>query len=433
MLHSCFCFVLFAGSAAAGLASSSPTPPQSWLQPPGVVVEASPEPETTFIGSPSIAIMSDGCYVASHDFFGPKARADLSGSTRVFASRDRGATWQQLAQLQEQIWSVLFVHRKALYLMGLSKEYSDIVIRRSLDGGRTWTTPVDEHTGRLFRGHYHCSPTAGAKSGGRLWRAFARYAGPEGTSSGRFLNTFVVSAPEDADLLQAQNWTRTNEIPFGADWISGDRPGWQDGNVVIAPNGRLVNVLMVDTRPSLRDRFPLEGPVAGISRYEVAAMIDIAADGRSIDFNSRSGFFQFPGSQAKFTIRFDPQTRLYWSLVNKITNPYAGYDNTDYAAVWQRNVVVLTSSPDLRHWDERYIALRWREGLPVYHFDRVGFQYIDWRFDGDDIIAVSRTSWNGSTYHNANYLTFHRLRNFRTLTLADSPPPLMAPAASADE
>ena len=56
----------------------------------------------------------------------------------------------------------------------------------------------------------------------------------------------------------------------------------------------------------------------------------------------------------------------------------------------------------------------------LYHPDTKhhGFQYADWLFDGDDIVFVSRTAFDDSEggaadYHNANYLTFHRIENFR--------------------
>ena len=53
------------------------------------------------------------------------------------------------------------------------------------------------------------------------------------------------------------------------------------------------------------------------------------------------------------------------------------------------------------------------------------FQYIDWLFDGDDIVAVSRTAFDDDEggacdFHNANYLTFHRFRGFRSLSMAES-------------
>lgn len=43
---------------------------------------------------------------------------------------------------------------------------------------------------------------------------------------------------------------------------------------------------------------------------------------------------------------------------------------------------------------------------------------MDWVFDGDDIIAVSRTAFPETRglparQHDANFLTFHRISNFR--------------------
>lgn len=49
-------------------------------------------------------------------------------------------------------------------------------------------------------------------------------------------------------------------------------------------------------------------------------------------------------------------------------------------------------------------------------YTKVGFQYADWIFIGDDILAVSRTAINGAyNFHNANYITFHKFKNFALL------------------
>jgi hypothetical protein len=95
------------------------------------VVDTSTRPDTDFFGSPSIAILPDGTYVVGHDILGAKAN-ELHSAT-VLASRDRGATWTQLAHVRDQFWPLLFVHRGALSMLGTSKEYGDIVIRRSTD------------------------------------------------------------------------------------------------------------------------------------------------------------------------------------------------------------------------------------------------------------------------------------------------------------
>ena len=47
---------------------------------------------------------------------------------------------------------------------------------------------------------------------------------------------------------------------------------------------------------------------------------------------------------------------------------------------------------------------------------KVGFQYVDFLFDGDDIIFLCRTADCGAAnFHDANFSTFHRIRNFRKL------------------
>ena len=35
---------------------------------------------------------------------------------------------------------------------------------------------------------------------------------------------------------------------------------------------------------------------------------------------------------------------------------------------------------------------------------------------GDDLLALSRTAFNGAhSFHDSNFITFHRISNFRTL------------------
>lgn len=404
-------------------ARAEPAAP-AWPPPPGNVVAVSPEPATDFLGSPSIVTLPDGTYLAAHDFFGRNARR--LHSARVFASRDRGVTWSQVGAMTDQFWPMLFMHRGGLYLIGTSKEYGDIVIRRSTDGGHTWTVPTDEKNGLLFRGRFHCAPVPFASHQGRLWRGFEEYTGPEDKWSGRFFRSFVVSVSEDADLLDAANWRRTNGLDFDGDWLKGDRTGWLEGNVHVTPDHRLINLLRLHSVPSLNDRYALEGPSAGKPRSEVAAVIQVDAENNRVSFDPPNGFIHFPGSQSKFTIRFDQKSGRYWSLVQKVTNPYSGY-HRDYQPNYQRNVLLLTSSTDLQTWTEHAIILRWREGLPVHRLDPVGFQYVDWQIEGDDLIAVCRTAWNGKNYHDSNFITFHRVEHFRTLTPADSAPPVDAP------
>ncbi len=388
--------------------------------PPGVVVTASPDAQKVFVGSPSIAVLADGTYIVTHDYGGPGAN-EKRGFTFVMASHDRGATWQKIAELPDQHWSTLFVHRWALYLIGTTSKGGNMIVRRSGDGGRTWTNPTDAKHGLLAKGKYHCGPTPVVVQGGRIWRAFEQFAPkpPE-----RMFSAFVMSAAEDADLLEATSWTRTNQVTFDKAWLNTRNAEWLEGNVVVTPDRQIVDILRIESHPAAGAAFELPGAAAKIPRFEVAAMMAISADGRTARFDPERGFIHFVGSESKFTIRYDPQTQRYWSLANKITNPQSGAEWV-HSPHHQRNVIALTSSADLREWQERYRLLRYAEGSAVVkEGSRVGFQYLDWQFDGDDLVAVCRMAWNGLNYHDANMITFHRVKGFRTLTMGDSPPPV---------
>jgi len=350
-----------------------------------VVIDHSPAKTRSYIGSPSIAVLPNGHYIASHDFFGPGTNNNL---TVVFRSEDAGRTWQKLTDLIGQWWSTLFTHRGMLYIIGTSRQNGHAVIRLSIDGGLTWTTPKDSDTGLLLSdGDYHCAPVPVVVHNGRIWRAMEDRNPPEGW--GTNFRSFVMSAPVDADLLKADSWTISNRLRFDQTW-----PGraWLEGNIVITPQSKLVNILRVECEDA-----------------EKAAIVRISEDGKSISFDPEKDFIDFFGGSNKFTIRYDRVTNRYWSLVNKQTNPKA-----------YRNILALVSSANLRNWKVESIILS--------HLDseKHAFQYIDWLFENEDIIAVSRTAYDdglGGAHraHDANYLTFHRIRNFRDLTLGDSP------------
>ncbi len=187
---------LLLGWACVAAVAAAPVPSGP---PPGVVVATSPDPERAYIGTPAIAILPDGTYVAAHDFFGRNAA--LTDTTHVYTSRDRGATWTRRSEIKGQAWFSLFVHRGALYLHGTASRYGDLTIRRSTDGGRTWTEPKDAQSGLLVRGRFHGAPVPVVEHGGRLWRAVEERVNDEQWPL--HFASLVVSVPVDADLLAA--------------------------------------------------------------------------------------------------------------------------------------------------------------------------------------------------------------------------------------
>ena len=137
---------------------------------PGTVVDYVRSGNKTYIGSPSIAVLPDGSYLASHDLFGGGSGADACGITRVFRSLDRGVTWDRLGDIKGLFWGTLFVHRGVTYAIGTYSRYGNAVIRKSVDRGETWTEPTGARTGLLLAGaRYHCAPVPVLVHNGRIW------------------------------------------------------------------------------------------------------------------------------------------------------------------------------------------------------------------------------------------------------------------------
>jgi hypothetical protein len=359
---------------------------------PGVVIDHVPASTGQYIGSPSLAILPDGRYVASHDLFGKGSTWDR---TVVFLSADKGETWKKTTEITGQWWSTLFFHKGALYLMGTSREYGFCVIRKSMDGGATWTTPTDKTNGLLFDdGKYHTAPVPVLIHNGRLWRAMEDAQGPG--DWGSHFRAFMMSAPVDSNLLRADSWTSSNRLGRDPSWLGGTFGGWLEGNAVATPQGKIVDILRADS-PSYDEK---------------AAVIEISEDGTRASFDPASGFVSFPGGSKKFTIRYDPESSLYWSLVNAVPETFR---KTKAPAT--RNTVALVCSSDLQTWQVKAQIL--------HHPDVVvhGFQYLDWQFEGSDLAVVCRTAFDDGlggahNFHDANYMTFHRIKGFRTLMTA---------------
>lgn len=344
--------------------------------PPGVVVDHHPSSTHQYIGSPSIAILPNGDYVSSHDFFGKGSTQSSSAVSRVFRSTDRGNTWVQSAEFTDQFWSNLFVHRGQLYLMGTTYEYGRVVIRRSTDNGATWSEPsyLTEDIG------YHTAPVPIVENEGRLWRGMEFH--PPGKWG--FFEALVMSAPVDANLMDGASWRMTERKPYPkSEAPEGDH--WLEGNVVADRKGALLLLLRV-------------------ANIEKAAVVRVQGDKLAFE-----RLIPFPGGSKKFTIRYDGKSKRYWTLSNPAL-PQFERSATDPASV--RNTLVLMSSKDLRKWKVERTVLSHPD--PEKH----AFQYVDWQFDGNDLVVASRTAFDDQyggvpRAHDANYLTFHRVENFR--------------------
>ena len=277
--------------------------------------------------------------------------------------------------------------------MGTWKHHGNLIIRKSTDGGFTWTEPSDNRTGLLREGEYHTAPMPMVIHNGRIWRAVEN-AKSYTTAWGIRYGATVFSAPVESDLLNASSWTNTNSLAYDSAYLDGKFRGWLEGNAVVTPAGKIVNILRVATAEPGKD---------------LAAVVDISDDGLKASFNPETGFIDFVGGARKFSIRYDEKSRHYWTICNMISK---GFEDMNAGSV--RNALVIKSSSDLKQWNVHRILLK--------HPDvkKHGFQYVDWQFDGKNIIYLSRTAFDdesggANNYHDANYLTFHRIKNYRKL------------------
>jgi hypothetical protein len=223
----------------------------------------------------------------------------------------------------------------------------------------------------------------------------------------------------DDPIMSPSNWRLTPPLVFNDEWIRKSfpnitKPGYLEGNVVIAPKPssnelRVLNIIRFNSIPL----------------SNLAIILELNQTTNTLSFIS---IITFPGGMTKFTIRYDPVTEAYFSLVNPVTQ------TIDPA---QRNILSLSYTKDLinlSNWTIIAERLLYDDtGFTTYDSLRyTGFHYVDWQFDtlsdnetsciewncdgGSHIIYLIRTSYRGAnSFHNSNRITYKTLQNYREL------------------
>lgn len=350
----------------------------------GKVIAHSPKSSWVFLGSPAMAILPNGDYLASHDYFGGKSGA----VTYVYRSKDKGETWKYQGIIDKMKNVSYFVHQGATYAIGYTNAAGQMYIRKSIDNGVTWTEPSSGKDGIILnQSLYSNAPQNVVFHKGRIWYALNDVGStPAGWGKDK---VFMMSAPEGADLLDADSWTRTFHLQ--GQWQYG---GWLEPCAVPGRDGKMYIMPRVDYRG-----FP-----------EKSALVEVSDSFKSLKFNPETDYFDFPGGCKKFTVLFDSVSNLYWTLSNYVPTHYET-GNVERL----RNTLALSCSENLTHWEIRGIVA---QGTEV---EKNGFQYVNWMFEGDDIVAVVRTAYEdgiggANSNHDSNFMTFHRVNDFRNFT-----------------
>lgn len=335
--------------------------------------------------SPNLIKLPSGKLLASMDLYTGRGPQNL---TLLFKSEDRGKTWHYVCDLFPLFWGKMFYHNGRLYMLGCSTEFGDVLIGASDDEGENWTAPSHLFAGANTVGDgWEQSPMPVLTHNGRIYVAM-EYAG-------RNINRrpTVLSAPEDADLLDPASWNATK--PYLAHPAQLGIPGsslecFIEGNLYVSPAGELLSMWRVDA-----DGIdPTDGKAAVLK-------VDETDPDASLVF---SHFAAMPvGYNNKFMLLYDEVSGYYVAIGNLWTDKNNSH---------QRNVLALLCSKDAENWTVCSRILDY----PNEQTFEVGFQYPSFLFDGDDILLQVRTATNGAhNFHDANYSTFHIIPNFRAL------------------
>ena len=343
-------------------------------------------PSATLIADPAICVLPNGNLMALA--WGPSPK-------RQFRSADGGQTWEGYGPDNLTIrFATPFTHNGALYMLSSFRPGSDpgIFIRKSLDNGETWETYSGNDyvllTSNVGNGALNC-PSPVIVSNGRIWRAIGD-AGPDDQP-----NLGFMSASVNADLMNPSSWTFTNTIARGsADGrYGGILKPWEPCAVVNKDGGYPLMLARTNPQDARNgDSSPL---------YRATSPTNLTFD--------ESDVVDFLGAKDKFCVRYDPASDKYWALANTAAAAEYGGGET----IWsRRSRLVLQSSDDLDEWQIEYIVAQ----APDSRFS--GYQYPYFVFDGDDIIAAVRTAAEyedgmAKRAHDANFLTFNRIENFR--------------------
>ncbi len=330
-----------------------------------------------YLCSPSIIRLPNGTLLASMDLFNYGTPQNLS---IIYQSKDNGKTWTHLTELYPLFWGKMFICNGKLYMIGCSTEYGDLIIGRSDDNGETWTSPTV-----IFRGAchsrecgWHKAPNPVLIHNGRVM-IDVQY----GTWAKPIFCNAVISAPADSDLLNTSNWVCTDLLDPPKHIEKRPEGVWCaiEGSLVVAPDGSIVNILRSSDRILMQLNYDPNNPEKRMCLRS---------------------FTSYPGNASKFNVIFDEFSKKYLAIISwSLDHPKT-----------LRNLLSLVESDDLVEWKLVKHLIDYRDSDP----QKVGFQYVDFIIDGDDILYLTRASLNGANnFHDANYTLFNRINNFREL------------------
>ena len=370
-----------------------------------------PDPEIYFFHDPNMTRLDDGSLLIAAPQWG-RDRPQVERTLRMLLSGDEAQTWEELPPLPYEE-ATPFVLDGQLLMFVQHTSHRDFNIVSSDDGGRTWSPPEMVLAGSFW----NISTAMVARPEALYWAM--DYAIEEEMDE-RSRNCMVmVKYDRSGSPLDPDAWSYSNAVPRpelpdsltgshfppgGSPQISRDPPcafGWVEPNTVEI-NGRIsvFNRCTIDDYASTN--------IAGVLEYE--------PDTDRLEFQQ---FVSWPGGQCKFFVMHDQPNEMYWLLSNLATNSHdlLGWGHRMRESGFmggpgnERRWLFLHYSIDCLNWFPAGCVARWPS-----HIKR-SFMYPSPVIAGDDIIMLSRTSYEAGNQHDADLCTVHRIRDFRSLAM----------------
>ena len=312
-----------------------------------------------YLGDPSILRLDEKTLLIFMDTFSANMGMNLGF---LFRSSDNGKTWSYVTDIFPVCWGMLFEHKGNVYILAVTREYGDLEILESTDKGETWHGAIiDRGSEHCLNLGYHKGLGPVLKYNGRLWFALEYGA----WAKNKFM-PMVYSVGEDEDLMEISNWKRSGLFTLD-ERIKGAQVSWGaiEGNLVVTPEGEIVNILRHGPTKALVLRVNKNDPQADLEFKE---------------------FIDFPIAYTKFYIQ--KQDGIYYAMGNP--SPF-------------RNVLELYCSDDLHVWQKKKTLL----DLSRYPAKHTGIQYPTFILEGNELRTVLRVAFNGANnFHDSNCITY---------------------------
>jgi hypothetical protein len=419
-----------------------------------VKVYESPDPAKIYAYSPGIACLPSGRLIATLDISGP-GMDDIPGPKaiiewgrvwqgKVFTSDDKGDTWTHRVDFPF-MHARPFVAGKRVYVLG---QADDLVIIRSDDDGETWSEPVfltDEgfsskqtpEKGTIW----HQAPSNVHYANGCVYLVMEKriYGDIEGWNVNG-MAPILMRGRLDSDLTKRENWVFASELAF-RDAVAVDRLDYfgvpffhtpPKAGVDVAPGrgctpiGWLETNVVQFTDPNHYWYDPrgktfhlwARAHTGGTGYAAIAKVIENANGSMStmvetVPSGKKVVFVPCPGGQMKFHILYDEVSRLFWLLSSQAT------DSMIRAECLPPDRFNLPNNERHRlqlHFSKNCIDWCFAGIVSMGSSYRESRHYASMITDGDDLYVLSRSGdERARSAHDGNFISFHKIRDFREL------------------